>query len=66
MGKQKRYLGQWFDLDYNGHFRHAKCIDIEFQTGFGPVFLMQTRYGHQFWLTRREMEEYEIIEQGTL
>jgi hypothetical protein len=57
--KRKKFLNQPFKLDFNGTIRHAKCIDIEFDGGLGPLFLMKTAYGNTFWLTRRELKEHE-------
>jgi hypothetical protein len=57
----KKYLNQWIDLDFNGKARRAKIIDIEFETGFGPLFLMQTKRGNRFWLTKEELDDHETI-----
>lgn len=57
----RQYIGKWFDFDFNdGNIRTAKCIDIEFEGGFGPLFLMQTHRGNKFWLTRKEFAEHEM------
>lgn len=55
----KKYLNQWFDIsDDEGNVTTAQCVDIEFETGFGPIFLMKSKFGNSFWLTRRELKEY--------
>ncbi len=56
-----KYLNKWFILDFNGTIRRAKCIDIEFDGGLGPLFLMESGYGNIFWLTRKELKEHEVI-----
>ena len=56
----KKFLNQWFNLDFNGTLRRAQCIDIEFESSTGPMFLMKTKYGNQFWLSRRELKDHEI------
>lgn len=50
------YLNKSFDIDFNGQHMFVKCIDIEFEGGLGPLFLMENHYGNKFWLTRKEME----------
>jgi len=61
-GVMKRtFLNSWFTLDFDGTIRRAQCIDIEFQTGLGPIFLMKTKFGNKFWLTRREIKDHEVI-----
>lgn len=55
----ERYLNEWFDLQFDGKPRRAKCIDIEFEGELGPLFLMKTKYGKKFWMTRRELRENE-------
>lgn len=59
MSSTKKYLGQWFDFDFNGTIRRAKCIDVEFESGMGPIFLMSTARGNTFWLTREEINYHE-------
>lgn len=59
---RKKFLNEWFTLDFEdiGNYTRAQCIDIEFQTDIGPIFLMQTRYGNTFWLTRGEIKDHEV------
>lgn len=57
----KKYKNGWFILDFNGALTRAKCIDIEFEGGLGPLFLMQTNYGDKFWATRKELEYHANI-----
>lgn len=56
------YIGKWFNVEFNDIVRLAKCIDIEFEGGLGPVFLMRTKRGYTFWLTRNEMKEFSGLE----
>lgn len=60
-----KYLNQWMTFNINGVMRRAKCVDIEFQTGIGPIFLMKPKRGEQFWLSRREMKAYRVTKQAT-
>lgn len=61
MRKRRRFLNQWFTLNYYGTRLRAKCIDIEFETNIGkPLFLMQSKAGDRFWLTREEIKEHEL------
>lgn len=55
---KRRYKGKWYNLNFNGVLRRAKCVDIEFEGGLGPLFLMETSFGNKFWLTRRELNEH--------
>lgn len=55
-----KMLNKWVVMEFNGKIRRAKCVDIEFETGIGPIFLMRTKYGNQFWLSRREIRESRI------
>lgn len=58
---KKTYLNKWFAFDFNGTLRRAQCVDIEFgDIGLGPLFLMRSKYGNLFWLTRREINEHVI------
>lgn len=59
-----KYLGKKFALHFesSGRTVYAQCEDIEFQTGIGPIFLMKTRYGNTFWLTRGEIKDHEDID----
>lgn len=59
MSPTKTYLGKWFDLKFDGEPRRAKCIDVEFESGVGPLFLMSTAKGNKFWLTRGEIKDHE-------
>lgn len=59
MNKQ-RYKDKWYVLNFDGVIRRAKCIDIEFEGGLGPLFLMETSFGNRFWLTKREMKDHSI------
>lgn len=58
--RMNKYLNQSFTFDFNGEIRKAKCIDIEFDGGLGPLFLMETKLGNRFWLTRSEMKDHEV------
>lgn len=58
----KRYINKWFNFNFNGVNRRARCIDIEFESGVGPLFLFQTSYGNKFWLTRREIKDHEVMQ----
>lgn len=58
--ERKQFLYQKFIFDFNGTIRRAKCIDIEFDSGLGPVFLFESGYGNRFWLTRREVRDHEV------
>lgn len=61
MSKRNKFLNQWFTFDFNGVIRRAQCIDIEFETDLGrPLFLMKSRLGNKFWLTRGEIEDHEV------
>lgn len=55
-----RYYNQWFGLKIDGILIRAKCIDIEFETGFGPLLLMRNVFGDKFWLSRKELRDYKI------
>lgn len=57
MIERKRFLNQRLNLDIYGN---VKVQDIEFETGFGPLFLMNDESGSKFWLTRKELVECEI------
>lgn len=57
-------MGETIILNLNGKIGKAKIEDIEFEGGFGPLFLMKTEVGDTFWLTRRELEDNEIISKG--
>lgn len=59
MDKQ-RYKEKWYFINIEGAICRAKCIDIEFEGGLGPLFLMETSFGNRFWLTRRELKDHEI------
>lgn len=52
----RRYYHQWFNVEVDGIIRRAKCIDIEFDGGLGPLFLMMYRNGETFWMTREEIK----------
>ena len=60
------YLEKWFNIvDDDGNVTVAQCIDIEFETGFGPIFLMK-RKGldpSTFWMTLKEIKECEQSEE---
>lgn len=55
----KKYMHRWFIFDFDGSVRRAKCIDIEFDGGLGPLFLFETSFGNRFWLTKKEMKWHE-------
>ena len=57
-----RYLNKWFSFSFDGTFRRAKCIDIEFESPVGPIFLMKTKFGNTFWLTRKEIKHHEVAD----
>lgn len=59
-GEHNVYLNKWFNLDFNGTSRRAKCIDIEFEGDLGPLFLMKTKWGNKFWLTSRELKFHTV------
>lgn len=48
------YLNKWFSVNLGEDVLFAKCIDIEFETGFGPIFLMRTQRGYTFWSTKED------------
>ena len=54
-------MNQSVVLDFNGTIRRGKIIDIEFGEGLGPIFLLESPYGNKFWLTRRELNDHEVI-----
>lgn len=55
----KKYLNKSFDFKKDdGDVINAKVIDIEFETGFGPIFLMRTKRGDSFWATLKELKKY--------
>ena len=54
---REQYLNRWFELDYDNKIQRAKCVDIEFESDLGPLFLMKTKWGKRFWMTRRELKE---------
>lgn len=54
------YINKWFTFVFKGKVRRAQVIDIEFETGVGPLFLMQTSRGNRFWLNRKEIEEHQV------
>ena len=58
------YYKKWFDLRIEGKNIRAQCIDIEFEGIQGPLFLMKGKgpFAQKFWLTRRELRQYTIIE----
>jgi hypothetical protein len=59
----RKYLNQIFSFQAdNGDIICAKAIDVEFETGFGPIFLMETAQGGWFWVTLKELKEYQIAE----
>lgn len=47
------YLNKWFSVEIGDDIHFAKCIDVEFETGFGPIFLMRTQTGYVFWAEKR-------------
>lgn len=53
-------MNQLVTLDFNGYVVRGRVIDIEFEGGLGPVFLVATLRGNKFWLTREELREVEI------
>lgn len=55
-----RYYDRWFNLKFNEKIVRAKCIDIEFETGFGPRLLMESVYGNKFWLSRGELMDHKV------
>lgn len=62
---KKRYNGKWYVLNFNGVLSRAKCIDIEFEGGLGPLFLMETKFGNTFWLTRGELKDHALVRNGS-
>lgn len=55
-----KYLNKWFDLNLGGIFRRAKVVDIEFEGGLGPLFLMKPNKGEKFWLTNKELKHHRM------
>lgn len=62
MSERTTFLGQWLQLNNedNDDISRAKIQDIEFETGFGPLFLMNDVNGNTYWMTRKELREREI------
>lgn len=57
---RRKFLNQWVTLDFDGTIRRGKIIDIEF-TEFGPRFLLQSKLGNRFWLSRGELRDHEVM-----
>lgn len=57
---RRKFMNQLVTLDFNGYVVRGRVIDIEFEGGLGPVFLVATLRGNKFWLTREELREVEI------
>ena len=49
------YINEWFHVPFGEVVLRAKCIDIEFESPVGPMFLFQTTDGNKFWVNRREL-----------
>jgi hypothetical protein len=60
MKDRKKWLGEWFTLNFNGVIRRAKCIDIEFEGGLGPQFFFETKFGNVFRLSRQEIRDHQV------
>ena len=56
---RQKFLNQWVTLNFDGTIRRGKIIDIEF-TGMGPIFLLESKLGNKFWLSRQELRECEV------
>jgi len=52
-------LDQWvnYKKPVSGDVIRVRILDVEFETGFGPIFLLGNCKGLKFWLTRKELEE---------
>ncbi len=57
---RKKFLGQLVMLNIDVSIKKVRIIDVEFDSGVGPVFLLKSPYGSTFWLTRKELKEYEV------
>lgn len=57
----KAYKDRWFNVNVCETIVRAKCLDIEFEGGLGPMFLMETSAGFKFWVNRKELNEYANI-----
>jgi hypothetical protein len=57
---RRTFMNQNIVLSFDGVIRKAKIIDIEFGSGIGPLFLLETALGNRFWLTREEIKDHEV------
>ena len=54
-----RYVGEPVTLIIDITLVRATIVDIEFETGVGPIFLLDA--GRiKFWLNRKQLREYEV------
>jgi hypothetical protein len=60
MRERKKFIDQWFIFNFDGTMRRAKCVDVEFEGGLGPIFFFETAFGNTFRLTRKEVKEHEV------
>ncbi len=59
----RKYINQFFNVhDSNGELVRAKVLDVEFETGFGPIFIMKSSQGQSFWVTLKELKESEMYQ----
>jgi hypothetical protein len=57
--ERMRYIGEPVTLIIDITLVRATIVDIEFESGVGPIFLLDA--GRiKFWLTRKQLKEYEI------
>ncbi len=57
----KEYINKWFDFKIGDDLIvRAQVIDVEFETGFGPIFLMKTKQGDLFLATLKEIKKYAV------
>lgn len=60
MNNRRRFIGETILLNLYGKEVRATIVDIQFDDGLGPLFLMINPVGHTFWQTRRELKENEV------
>ena len=54
-GKSMQFVNQSIEYEKDGMIRKGKIVDVEFETGNGPIFLIESQGGGRFWLTRKEL-----------
>jgi hypothetical protein len=59
MDNRIRHIGEPVVLIIDNTLVKGIIVDIEFETGVGPIFLIDG--GRiKFWLTRKELRQYEL------